>query len=53
MPDVPGWVAVLLLAAGCVLHTTGELRHASGSFTLGYDLAPEHAQNQYQGMQGL
>ncbi|MBR7838882.1 MFS transporter [Actinospica durhamensis] len=53
MPDVPGWAAVLLLAAGCVAHTTGELWHASGSFTLGYDLAPEHAQSQYQGMQGL
>lgn len=53
MPNVPGWAAVLLLAAGCAVHTTGELWHASGSFTLGYDLAPAHAQSQYQGMQGL
>lgn len=53
MSDVPGWAAVLLLAGGCAVHTTGELWHASGSFTLGYDLAPAHAQSQYQGMQGL
>lgn len=53
LPDVPGWAAVPLLAAACVVHTTGELWHASGSFTLGYDLAPAHAQSQYQGMQGL
>ncbi len=31
----------------------GELWHASGQFTLGYDLAPAHPQSQYQGTQGL
>jgi MFS family permease len=53
LPEVPGWAAVLLIVTGCVMHTTGELWHASGQFTLGYDLAPAHAQSQYQGMQGL
>jgi MFS family permease len=51
--DVPGWSAVLLLAVGCAVHTVGELWHASGQFTLGYDLAPAHAQSQYQGMMSL
>jgi MFS family permease len=53
LADVPGWAAVLLIAGGCVVHTTGELWHASGQFALSYELAPEHAQSQYQGMQGM
>jgi MFS family permease len=53
LPEVPGWAAVLLIIGGCMVHTTGELWHASGQFALSYELAPAHAQSQYQGMQGL
>jgi hypothetical protein len=53
LAGLPAWLAVLLLAVGCTVHTVGELWQASGQFTLGYDLAPEHAQSQYQGMVGL
>jgi MFS family permease len=50
---LPAWSAVLLLAIGCAVHTVGELWQSSGQFALGYDLAPAHAQSQYQGMMGL
>ncbi len=53
LADVPGWLAALLLVVAVVVHTTGELWHASASFTLGFDLAPAHAQAQYQGLQGM
>ncbi|MFI5634135.1 MFS transporter [Streptomyces sp. NPDC051664] len=47
------WVAVAFLAAGVVLHTVGELLYSAGSWALSYELAPEHAQGQYQGLFGL
>jgi hypothetical protein len=53
LAGLPAWSAVLLLALGCAVHTVGELWQSSGQFTLGYDLAPAHAQSQYQGMMGL
>ncbi|MFC0622682.1 MFS transporter [Kribbella deserti] len=44
--------AVALLAIGAFVQVLGELMQSSGSFLLGYDLAPEHAQGQYQGVWG-
>jgi MFS family permease len=41
-------VAVLLLAA--LVNVAGELQQASGSWGLGFGLAPETAQGQYQGL---
>jgi MFS family permease len=50
---IPGWAALLLLAAAAVLHTYGELWASSGTFALDFGLAPEHAQGQYQGLVGM
>ncbi len=50
---IPGWAALLLLAAAAVLHTYGELWASSGAFALDFGLAPEHAQGQYQGLVGM
>jgi hypothetical protein len=50
---LPGWAALLVLVGAVVLHTYGELWHASGSFALDFGLAPEHAQGQYQGLVGI
>jgi MFS family permease len=47
---LPGWAALLLLAAGVAVHTFGEMWFASASFTLDFGLAPAHAQGQYQGL---
>lgn len=44
------WVAVPVLAAGVFVHVLGELLQASGSWGLSFDLAPAHAQGQYQGL---
>jgi MFS family permease len=50
---LPAWGALLLLAGAVVLHTYGELWHASGTFALDFGLAPPHAQGQYQGLVGM
>jgi MFS family permease len=50
---IPGWAALLLLAAAAVLHTYGELWASSGTYALDFGLAPEHAQGQYQGLVGM
>jgi MFS family permease len=50
---LPAWGALLLLAGAVVLHTYGELWHASGMFALDFGLAPPHAQGQYQGLVGM
>jgi MFS family permease len=47
---LPAWAALLLLAGAVVLHTYGELWHASGMYALDFGLAPPHAQGQYQGL---
>jgi MFS family permease len=47
---LPGWAALLLLATAVIVHTTGELWHASGTYALDFGLAPPHAQGQYQGL---
>ncbi|MEV8021308.1 MFS transporter [Streptomyces sp. NPDC086554] len=51
--DRTPWFAVALLALGVIVHTMGELLYSAGSWALSYELAPEHAQGQYQGMFGL
>jgi MFS family permease len=43
-------VAIALLVAGAAVHVTGELFQSAGSWGLGFGLAPEHAQGQYQGL---
>lgn len=43
-------VAVAVLVVAALVHVTGELLHAAGSWGLGFGLAPEHAQGQYQGL---
>ena len=50
---LPGWGALLLLAAAVIVHTYGELWQASGMFALDFGLAPAHAQGQYQGLAGM
>ena len=50
---LPAWGALLLLAGAIVLHSYGELWHASGMFALDFGLAPPHAQGQYQGLVGM
>jgi hypothetical protein len=50
---LPGWAALLLLAAAVALHTGGELWYASGSFAFDFGLPPEHAQGQYQGLTAI
>lgn len=44
------WLTVSLLLAGAILHVLGEMLQSSGEWALGFGLAPEHAQGQYQGL---
>lgn len=46
---MPTPVAATVLAAGVLLLSWGELRLAAGAFEIGFGLAPEHAQGEYQG----
>jgi len=50
---LPGWAALLLIAAAIAVHSVGELHHASATFALDFGMAPGHAQGQYQGLAGL
>jgi hypothetical protein len=50
---LPGWAALILLAAAIALHTFGELWFAAAEFTLEFGLAPAHAQGQYEGLLGM
>jgi MFS family permease len=43
------WAVTLLVVAGLV-HVVGELLQAAGQFCLSQELAPDHAQGQYQGL---
>ncbi|MFG1812197.1 MFS transporter [Kribbella sp. NPDC049174] len=43
-------IAIGLLAVGALVQVLGELLQSSGSFLLGFDLAADHAQGQYQGV---
>ncbi|MEU8761492.1 MFS transporter [Streptomyces sp. NPDC048659] len=51
--DVPAWVAPLLAVLAVVVHSLGEVWESSGGFALGFGLAPDHAQGQYQGFFGI
>ncbi len=44
------WWAVGLLMAAALTHVMGELLQAAAQFCLSQELAPDHAQGQYQGM---
>ncbi|WP_206188620.1 MFS transporter [Streptomyces kanamyceticus] len=46
----PGWVAMVIIVLGVIVHTLGELWHAAAAFELSFGLAPEHAQGQYSGL---
>lgn len=46
----PLWIATGVLVAAAAVHAMGELRQAAGSWGIAFDLAPDHAQGQYQGM---
>jgi MFS family permease len=50
---LPGWIALLLLIGAVAIHTVAELFYSAGAFVISYDLAPEHAQGQYQGLTGI
>lgn len=43
-------VAVAVLVVATLVNVAGELSQAAGSWGLGFGLAPEHAQGQYQGL---
>lgn len=51
--DVPAWVAPALLIVAVGVHSLGEVWQSSAGFSLGFGLAPDHAQGQYQGLLGL
>ncbi|MEV0644718.1 MFS transporter [Phytomonospora sp. NPDC050363] len=43
-------LAIAALCLGGLLHVFGELLHAAGGWGLSFDLAPAHAQGQFQGL---
>ncbi|WP_189763205.1 MFS transporter [Streptomyces xanthochromogenes] len=49
----PVWAAAALVLAAVFVHSLGEVWESSAGFALGFGLAPEHAQGQYQGLLGL
>jgi MFS family permease len=49
----PPWLAALVLVAGAFVHVLGELFYSAGSWALSYELAPDDAQGQYQGLFGM
>lgn len=51
--DVPLWAAPALAALGVALHSVGEVWESSAGHALGFGLAPDHAQGQYQGFLGI
>ncbi len=51
--DVPAWVAPVLTVLAVCIHSVGEVWESSGGYALGYGLAPDHAQGQYQGLLGI
>ena len=46
-------LAVVLLCLGALVHVVGELCQASASFLLGFELPPDEAMGQYQGVWGM
>ncbi len=51
--DLPAGAAVAVLVLAIGVHAVGEVWQSSAGFTLGFGLAPDHAQGQYQGLMGL
>lgn len=51
--DVPGWVAPALAVLAVCIHSVGEVWESSAAVALGFGLAPDHAQGQYQGLLGV
>ncbi|MFE4520437.1 MFS transporter [Kitasatospora sp. NPDC056783] len=49
----PVWAAAGLVLAAIFVHSLGEVWESSAAFALGFGLAPNHAQGQYQGVFGL
>ncbi|MFJ4574716.1 MFS transporter [Streptomyces sp. NPDC088846] len=49
----PVWAAAGLVVAAIFVHSLGEIWESSSGFALGFGLAPDHAQGQYQGLLGL
>ncbi|MFF1297263.1 MFS transporter [Streptomyces sp. NPDC058296] len=47
------WLAVVFLACGALVHVGGELLQAAGQWGLSFELAPDHAQGQYQGLYSM
>ncbi len=45
--------ASVLLVLGALAHALGEVRQSAGSWSLAFDLAPDHAQGQYQGTHAM
>jgi MFS family permease len=46
------WTAALVLLAGAALQVVGEMAQAAGSWEIGFGLAPDGKQGQYQGLFG-
>ena len=51
--DVPGNLAPLVVIAAICVHSLGEIWQSCANIALGFGLAPDHAQGQYQGALGL
>ncbi|MFF1871558.1 MFS transporter [Kitasatospora herbaricolor] len=51
--DVPSWTAPALAVLAVCVHSLGEVWESSAGFALGFGLAPDHAQGQYQGLFGI
>ncbi|MEV4943754.1 MFS transporter [Streptomyces zaomyceticus] len=49
----PVWAAAGLVLAAIFVHSLAEVWESSAAFALGFGLAPDHAQGQYQGVFGL
>lgn len=47
---LPGWIALLVVVAAVAVHTLGEIWHLAGGFAIRMNLAPIHAQGQYDGL---
>lgn len=50
---VPGQLASLVILAAICVHSLGEIWQSCANIALGFGLAPDHAQGQYQGALGL
>lgn len=53
MAGPPGWIAVVLLVPGIVIHTIGETWQTAAGFELSFALAPAHSQGQYSAMYNI